>query len=151
VQITNTSKAQSPTVTTHSVSWHKSAAEKNAAMPPDSLPISPSSSHSCMYWNVLCEVVAGFFSLSLSLHRQLCQRLQKWQLRPEDFGWLRLTSWIRALSPHRSATACRWTVCSAIWSSGKINTERRKAAREPRGVSNILFTRFFVEKSMRLD
>lgn len=52
----------------------------------------------------------------------------KWQFRPEDFGWLRLTSCIGALSPRRSATACRWTVCSPIWSQGKINTEKGDAA-----------------------
>lgn len=44
----------------------------------------------------------------------------KWQFGPEDFGWLRLTSWIRALSPHHSAPARRWTVCTAIWKLGGL-------------------------------
>lgn len=45
------------------------------------------------------------------------------QLGPEVFGRPRLTSWIRTLSPNSSETACRWTVDSARWSFGKINTE----------------------------
>lgn len=50
----------------------------------------------------------------------------KWQFGPEDFGWLRLTSWIWALSPHHSAPARRWTVCTAIWKLGGLEKWKKK-------------------------
>lgn len=64
----------------------------------------------------------------------------KWQFGPEDFGWLRLTSWIRALSPHHSAPARRWTVCTAIWRLGGPEKEKKRkkdAAGREKSVSEI--------------
>lgn len=57
--------------------------------------------------------------------RQLWRRLQKWQLQPEDFGWLCLTSWMWALSPQRSVREPAGELSAVPYGLGGKLTVRR--------------------------